>query len=190
MKPNEEYWLELYKQGLIEVDPEYGIIYSWLSNSKDTRRRKEVKRIIGAFGNKRKDWYLYLSAGPSRKERYNILAHRFVWIVFKGEIPDGYEINHINGIKNDNRLCNLELVTKSENELHKRRVLHKKGGTTRGEHSSMSKLTWEDVLDIRWLWNERVRDKIGMGVEFGVTQQNINHIVFNRTWKNESECKI
>jgi hypothetical protein len=39
-------------------------------------------------------------------------------MTFVGEIKKGYVINHINGIKSDNRLVNLEMVTQSENILH------------------------------------------------------------------------
>jgi len=42
-------------------------------------------------------------------------VHRFVWEYFNGEIPQGLEINHINEDKSDNRLENLELVTKKQN---------------------------------------------------------------------------
>ena len=114
MKPNEEYWLNLYKKGLIEVDPETGFVCSWLSNSKDGRKKKNKKQI-GASNRSKDNWYIHLSAGPSRKERYQILAHRFVWIIFNGDIPDRLEINHINGIKNDNRLCNLREITQQQN---------------------------------------------------------------------------
>lgn len=44
-----------------------------------------------------------------------VLQHRIVWETFKGVIPDGYEIDHINTIKTDNRLENLRLVTPKEN---------------------------------------------------------------------------
>lgn len=43
------------------------------------------------------------------------LRHRVIWFYFNGEIPEGYEIDHINGIKNDNRLENLRCVTHTEN---------------------------------------------------------------------------
>lgn len=51
---------------------------------------------------------------------YNIKSkiksgHRIVWETFVGEIPDGYEIDHINGNRDDNRLTNLKLVTHKEN---------------------------------------------------------------------------
>ncbi|QDP52395.1 MAG: hypothetical protein Unbinned96contig1001_12 [Prokaryotic dsDNA virus sp.] len=43
------------------------------------------------------------------------LWHRFVAEAFLGTCPDGYEVNHKNGIRDDNRLCNLEYLTKSQN---------------------------------------------------------------------------
>lgn len=42
-------------------------------------------------------------------------VHRLIWEAFKGEIPEGYEIDHINTIRNDNRLENLRLLTHKEN---------------------------------------------------------------------------
>lgn len=36
-------------------------------------------------------------------------AHRLVWQALHGDIPDGLEVNHINGVKSDNRPENLEL---------------------------------------------------------------------------------
>ena len=48
-----------------------------------------------------------------RKETYSV--HRFVWECFNGLIPEGKVIDHINDDKQDNRLCNLQLVTHQEN---------------------------------------------------------------------------
>lgn len=46
----------------------------------------------------------------------NTTAQRVVWETFNGEIPDGYEVDHIdNSNRADNRLCNLQLLTHSEN---------------------------------------------------------------------------
>lgn len=41
--------------------------------------------------------------------------HRVIWYYFNGEIPEGMEIDHINTIRDDNRLENLRLVSKKEN---------------------------------------------------------------------------
>lgn len=43
------------------------------------------------------------------------LVHRLVWITFNGQIPEGYEVNHINEVKSNNRLENLNLMTHKEN---------------------------------------------------------------------------
>ena len=42
-------------------------------------------------------------------------VHKLVWITFKGEIPEGYEINHIDEDPGNNALYNLELLTHKEN---------------------------------------------------------------------------
>lgn len=41
--------------------------------------------------------------------------HILKWVFFNGEIPEGYEIDHINGNKQDNRLENLQCVTHPQN---------------------------------------------------------------------------
>ena len=46
------------------------------------------------------------------------MEHRLIWIYFNGDIPDGLQIDHINRVKDDNRIENLEWVTTSENMIH------------------------------------------------------------------------
>lgn len=48
-------------------------------------------------------------------------AHRIIWEMINGEIQDGMEIDHINGIRNDNRIENLRVVNRSENQLNAKR---------------------------------------------------------------------
>ena len=44
-----------------------------------------------------------------------LYAHRIIWEMVHGPIPDGLEIDHINGDGRDNSLKNLRLVTSVEN---------------------------------------------------------------------------
>ena len=43
------------------------------------------------------------------------LWHRIVWNYFKGNIPFGFEVDHINGLRDDNRIINLQLLTHQQN---------------------------------------------------------------------------
>lgn len=44
-----------------------------------------------------------------------VYAHRLAWIYENGFIPDGIKIDHINGIRSDNRIENLRLATHAQN---------------------------------------------------------------------------
>lgn len=76
----------------------------------------------------------------------SIPAHRAIWEAANGPIPPGMQINHINGIKHDNRLENLEVVTPSENILH---AYATNLASAVGEKNGRAKLTARDVLAIR-----------------------------------------
>ena len=174
MKKNEKYWLNLYNTGQIEIDFETGIVISHLT---------KANHVLGTRTPSGK--YKRSSAGPTRKERNQILLHRLIWIAANGDIPENIETNHKNGIKDDNRLENLELVNKSGNALHSRRVLGNKGGTVRGEKSGMAKLKWEDVDKIRELYYDKKEPIKEIASKFNVTFQNIVAIGQFKTWKPE-----
>lgn len=44
-----------------------------------------------------------------------VTVHKIIWETFNGEIPDGMEIDHINTVRNDNRLSNLRCVSHKDN---------------------------------------------------------------------------
>ena len=56
-------------------------------------------------------------------------AHRVIWCMMTGEFPKG-QIDHINGIRDDNRWSNLRDVPKIVNALNQRRHRTNKSGVT------------------------------------------------------------
>ena len=58
-------------------------------------------------------YYMIGLRKQSTQKKY--LVHRLVWITFNGQIPEGLQVNHINEVKTDNKLENLNLMTAKEN---------------------------------------------------------------------------
>ena len=46
------------------------------------------------------------------------LSHRLIYIMHEGDIPEGLVIDHKNGIRNDNRIDNLRVVTRQQNQFN------------------------------------------------------------------------
>ena len=63
-------------------------------------------------------------------------VHRLVYEAFYGEIPNGMQVNHINEIKTDNRLENLNLMTPKENCNYGTRLERILKKTTNGKCSN------------------------------------------------------
>lgn len=61
--------------------------------------------------------YVYVNLRVPGRSRYS-LVHRLLALTFIPNPHSKSEINHKNGIKNDNRLSNLEWVTRSEQIKH------------------------------------------------------------------------
>lgn len=116
-----------------------------------------------------------------------IQLHRLVWQSFNGPIKDGLQINHINGQADDNRLCNLEVVTASENNLHAYRVLGRKppNNPMKGERNGRAKITEADVARIKELRREGwTQQRIGELV--GLDQTSISRILLGTSWNNST----
>lgn len=62
-------------------------------------------------------------------------VHRLVWETFNGDIPEGMQVNHINEIKTDNKIENLNLLTPRENHTWGTCVKRIKTKTTNGKCS-------------------------------------------------------
>lgn len=97
-----------------------------------------------------------------------------------GNLP---EVNHKDGNTGNNRLENLEWVTKSYNRWHQRHVINKPGACWRlGDDCLSRKLSAKDVRQIRRLVGSHTRRQLG--TMFGVTPCAIADILNGRSWSS------
>ena len=70
---------------------------------------KEIKQHVGRNG------YPALCVRDINDKVVKVYAHRLVWMAFKGAIPEGMEISHINSVRLDCRLENLCIESHKSN---------------------------------------------------------------------------
>lgn len=86
-------------EGILTVDPIKGKVYG----------RYDLVGSVTKAG------YLRSSVRYANR-RYFFMIHRVIWISQNGTVPDGLQLDHINGVKLENGIANLELVTDKENK--------------------------------------------------------------------------
>ena len=106
--------------------------------------------------------------------------HRLVWESFHGPIPKDKCINHKNGIKLDNRLENLEVVTPAGNLQHAYDTGLKV--SKRGADHQRAKLTISQVRKVRKLLSTG-KSQWRIAALFGVHQCTISDIKNNYTYR-------
>ena len=89
----------------------YGIVYT-------TKRCKHLRnntnmRVLKPKITKQGYHFFGAYVIPNKKQWYNL--HRMVWTMFRGPIPYGLQLDHLDFDKSNNHIANLELVTQHEN---------------------------------------------------------------------------
>ncbi len=136
----------------------------------------DSKKTIGNHG--------YEQIGD-RKKLY--LVHRLVAMIFIPNPNNLPVVNHINGIKTDNRVDNLEWVTRAENVKHAYRTGL---SNNRGERGGGSKLTESEVIEIIKCAANKSLTRRQIACKYNISIGNVGHIVSGDTWKHIDRHRI
>lgn len=108
----------MIQKGVVEVRSDGTV---WKLRNLNRTPLKEPRRMETQSGN----GYLKVHVNADGRQ-FGVLAHRLVWTVLRGPIPDGMDINHKDGNRTNNHPDNLEVLTRGDNHRHAYRVLGRK----------------------------------------------------------------
>lgn len=131
---------ELLRQ-LIRYEPETGHLF-WLARDESffqPTKTRTAKHIAANWNSRRAGTRAFTSLDKHGYNQTNFnsktqRAHRVAWAIYYGEWPKN-DIDHINRIRSDNRICNLRDVTRTQNLRNKSVSRRNKSGFT-GIHKS------------------------------------------------------
>lgn len=102
MKSQKEKLTQKRVRELLDYDPETGLL-TWKVNRRGSAKAGDVIKSVNGAG------YVQLAIDSK-----TYLAHRVIWLWNYGYFPEK-QVDHINRIKVDNRLCNLREIASSCN---------------------------------------------------------------------------
>ena len=171
--------------------PEVKDIYLVSDEGKVYKEIKTENGIVLEEHNYHKDHKGYYQVSPSKitpNNGSNFRLHRVVMQCFSPVSEEEYkvlQVNHIDGVKTNNKLENLEWCTGAENMAHALKMdlfAHQKGET-----NPFHKLTDKDVdeiIDLLLVGEKGVSEIARM---YGVHKATISSIKHHRNWKHKTE---
>lgn len=167
---NEELWADVVGyEGLYKISNN-GRVLSLSFN------KTQVAKIMAP----QTDRYGYTRVGlcGRGKQKY-CLVHRLVAEAFISNTSNLAVVNHIDGVKTNNEVSNLEWTTSVKNSNHAKTAgLYRTGNT-----HPMAKLSWDDVTKIR---NNTTLSGPKLALKFGVSSSVIYSILSGKTWRTDN----
>jgi predicted DNA-binding protein YlxM (UPF0122 family) len=176
-----EKWVDIKGfEGIYQVS-DYGHVCSldrlvW--NKANKRHQKTTGRTLKVKVTKK--GYVEVCLYDKDSKKHYFLVHRIVAEAFIQNPENKPQVNHENGVKSDNRADNLEWSTRKENMNH----ALKTGLTKIGSDSTSSKLTNNQVKEIRELFATKKYSFNELGRMFSVHGAGIGKIIKGKTWKH------
>jgi len=123
---------------LFNYDPETGVF---------TRKTNNNRWKIGDIaGHKHLFGYVKM-----RINKIDYMAHRLAWVYMYGSIPESLTVDHINGVRDDNRIDNLRLANGHKEQAQN---LKKRNDNTSGYVG-----VYPHILPNKWIAQIRVNGK-------------------------------
>lgn len=141
----------------------------------DRFRNDKGKILVGSVT---PEGYPQVTLCRENKKRH-IKIHRIVATTFMDKPDETYVVNHKDGNKKNNFLCNLEWVSYSRNVKH---ALEHELSLQRGQTHDSAKLKDIDIPTIKKLRNEYNLNLKTIALVYGVHRVTIGDIINGRTW--------
>lgn len=170
-------FVEISQEAVPEIQPQsyyiniYGQVYNRITD-------RIIDQYLNRYG------YYTVSIKLRTKLYRTCFVHRLMMMTFN-YIPDYkyFVVDHLNGIKTDNRINNFEWVTPEENT----RRAHKNGLTVMGQDCSWSKLNEEQVKQICELIASKQYKITDIANMYNVSVTTIGDIARGKQWKHISK---
>lgn len=132
--------------------------------------------------------YRVVGLRTSDGQRKQFRVNRLVLEAFIGECPEGFQSNHRNGNKSDNRLENLEWVSPKENSRHA--YLNGLANGPLGSKNGHARLKDGEVWLLRRLAAATIISEDFLAKMFRISRSHAHEIIACRAWVKGCRSKI